>query len=1063
MIQQFLNEVAEIQRTGVAREHSYRPALQKLFNVLSDEVHAINEPARVEVGAPDFVFLRGEIPIGHCEAKDLNVDLKVMKGYAKDQRKRYTEGFPNLIYTNCLDWRFYRDGKIIAEITIADYLMGIQPRPERFDVLAQMLRDFIAQRPQTITSSKRLAERMAGKAILIKDVLARSLAQDKDNETELTAQYQAFKQHLIHDISLEDFADIYAETIAYGMFAARLHDDTLQDFSRQEALELLPQSNPFLRNLFGYIAGPNLDYRISWIIDDLAKVFQATDVAAIMERFGNTTQRNDPFLHFYEDFLAAYNPKKRDARGVWYTPEPVVDFIVRAVDDVLKTEFAIPDGLADNRKVTIDWDTGQTDNKGKVLKTTKEVHKVQVLDPAVGTGTFLAQAIKHIAPRIQAQAGGMWAGYVEQDLIPRLHGFELLMASYAMCHMKLEMILREYGYTPTANPPRVSVYLTNSLEKGEAAYQRFDFAGWFTAEAKAANTVKLDVPIMCVIGNPPYSGISQNNNAWIEGLIAPYKMEPGGVKKLDERKHWLNDDYVKFIAMSESLIEKNGEGVLGFISNHGYISNPTFRGMRWHLLKTFDKIYVLDLHGNSNKRERGPDGSADSNVFDIKQGVAIVICIKTNKTIKADKRRKGDDIPLAEVYHGELWGKRPDKYSALWNTNYDDYKNRIVPSAPYFMFYPINDALLVEYDNGFAIDDFFPKNQKGIITARDDFAVAIVKSELKERLRLFVDPSRSDAETREHFFGHKKADKYPKGDSRGWKLPKARVALRANFSDELLAKITYRPFDTRWVAYTEDIIDWPRADFMRHFGRIGNFGISFNRGIEEDRPFCDVFVFQEMIQHHSLSNKEANNIAPLYLYPAEDELDQTRRVNFDDKLYAALRKKAKHPKRGEADEVAVFDYIYGVLHCPAYRETYAEFLKIDFPRIPWPATPDVFWDVSDKGGQMRRLHLMEPDAIGETPFAFMGEGDNTVSKPDCRDGKVWINGSQFFDAVPPESWRFCIGGYEPAQRWLKDRKGQTLNFDDVKHYQRILKILSETDRIMKTIDMPLTEAADAPV
>ena len=662
MIQQFLNEVAAIHKTDVAREHAYRPALQKLFNGLSEDVRAVNEPARVEVGAPDFVFLRGDIPIGHCEAKDLDAGLKVMKGYAKDQKKRYTEGFQNLIYTNCLDWRFYREGELIAEVTIADYLMGVQPRPECFNALEEMLRDFIDQRPQTITSSKRLAERMAGKAILIKDVLARSLLQDKDKETELSGQYQAFKQHLIHDISLEDFADIYAETIAYGMFAARLHDETLESFSRQEALELLPKSNPFLRNLFGYIAGPNLDFRISWIIDDLAKVFQATNVRKIMERFNQQNARNDPFLHFYENFLAAYNPKKREVRGVWYTPEPVVDFIVRAVDDVLKTEFGITEGLADNRKITIDWDTGQRGlNKDGTLsksmetvKENREVHKVQILDPAAGTGTFLAQAIKLIAPRIQGTAPGMWAGYVEKDLIPRVHGFELLMASYAMCHMKLEMVLREYGYKPTANPPRVSVYLTNSLEEGEAANQTLPFAQWLSNEVREANTVKRDMPIMCVIGNPPYRGESTNKG---DSLMEAYKKEPGGFEKLKERNpKWINDDYVKFIRMSESLIEKNGEGVLGFITNHGYLDNPTFRGMRWHLLKTFDKIYVLDLHGNAKKKEVSPDGSPDKNVFDIQQGVAVMIGVKTKPTVQGDRRKKGEDIPLAKVFHADRWG-----------------------------------------------------------------------------------------------------------------------------------------------------------------------------------------------------------------------------------------------------------------------------------------------------------------------------------------------------------------------------------------------------------------------
>ena len=306
-----------------------------------------------------------------------------------------------------------------------------------------------------------------------------------------------------------------------------------------------------------------------------------------MANFGKLTGQQDPFLHFYETFLGAYNPAKRKARGVWYTPEPVVNFIVRAVDEVLQTEFGLPEGLADHSKVTIDWDTGQTDNKGKAVTIKKEVHKVQILDPATGTGTFLAEVIKQIAPKVQGVAPGMWSSYIENDLIPRLHGFELLMASYAMCHMKLDMILTEMGYKP-AKTPRLSVYLTNSLEEGEPATQNLLFSQWLSREAKGANTIKRDMPIMCVIGNPPYSGISHNMGDWITGLIDDYKYVDG--KHFGERKHWLHDDYVKFIRLSESLIEKNGEGILGFITNHGYLDNPTFRGMRWHLLNTLTRF-----------------------------------------------------------------------------------------------------------------------------------------------------------------------------------------------------------------------------------------------------------------------------------------------------------------------------------------------------------------------------------------------------------------------------------------------------------------------------------------
>jgi hypothetical protein len=387
-VSDFISRVKAIHATGNATEHSYRSAFEQLFADLA--VTALNEPKRVKCGAPDFIVSQGEIVIGHVEAKDLHIPIRGMKDSNKEQQERYRAALPNLIYSNGLDWDFYRDGTLLASVTIADLAMGVVGSPDQYPVLENLLRDFIAQRPQTITSPKELAERMAGKANLIKDVLHNTLREDADFQSEIAVQYQAFKENLIHDITPEDFADIYAETIAYGMFAARLHDTTLETFSRQEALELLPKSNPFLRSLFGYVAGHDLDDRIVWIIDDLARVFQACNVAAIMEGFGKLTGQNDPFLHFYETFLAAYNPAKRKARGVWYTPEPVVNFIVRAVDEVLQTEFGLPDGLADTSKVTIDWDTGQTDKKGKPLVGSKQVHRVQILDPATGTGTFLA-------------------------------------------------------------------------------------------------------------------------------------------------------------------------------------------------------------------------------------------------------------------------------------------------------------------------------------------------------------------------------------------------------------------------------------------------------------------------------------------------------------------------------------------------------------------------------------------------------------------------------------------------------------------------------------------------
>lgn len=1029
LISDFVSRVQAIQKTGAATEHSYRSAFEGLFASLG--ATALNEPKRVKCGAPDFIVSQGEIVIGHVEAKDLHISIRGMKDSNKAQQERYKAALPNLIYTNGLDWDFYRDGDLTASVTIADFVMGVIPKPKQYATLENLLRDFIAQKPQTITSPRELAERMAGKANLIKDVLRKTLADDKAFQSELSSQYQAFKENLIHDITPEDFADIYAETIAYGMFAARLHDSTQDTFSRQEALELLPKSNPFLRSLFSYVAGYDLDERIAWIIDDLARVFQACDMAKIMEGFGKLTGQDDPFLHFYETFLAAYNPAKRKARGVWYTPEPVVNFIVRAVDEVLQTEFGLADGLADTSKVTIDWDTGQTDKKGKAITIKKEVHRVQILDPATGTGTFLAEVIKQIAPRIQGVAPGMWSQYIEQDLIPRLHGFELLMASYAMCHMKIDMILTEMGYKPTGNPPRLSVYLTNSLEEGEPANQTLPFTQWLSREAKGANTIKRDMPIMCVIGNPPYSVSSSNKGSWISSLLADYK------SGLNERKINLDDDYIKFIRLAHALVEKNGQGIVGFITNNSFLDGITHRRMREKILEDFCCVYVVDLHGSVKRKEVAPDGGLDNNVFDIQQGVSIIILVK-RKLIKGG---------LASVKHVDLWGRRSAKYEYLSSNSLHTCAQDVNPIKPYYFFKPKNWAAQSEYEVGFPITDFFTDRNSGIQTKRDVLNVAFSGADISKR----IDDLR---ETDSEDFRKKYA--LPE-DGRDWSVDMARADVLSN--PPLVVEYNYRPLDNRFTAYTgnsKGIQAYPRSKTSNHILRGDNISLCTCRQLSINcfaHAFCTNLITD--LNSVSINSKEQTYFFPLYLYPDNQDLDKTRRVNFDPKLYKRLQKLAAHPEHGTPDELQVFNYIYGVLHCPAYRDTYAEFLKIDFPRIPWPANPDEFWDVSAKGAELRKLHLMDPATIGPTPYPFTGDGDNVVDKPRFEDGRVWINANQYFDSAPEVSWGFFIGGYQPAQKWLKDRKGRALNFDDVKHYQRILKILAETHRIMRTISMTL--------
>ena len=636
-LQAYIDNINKKFRLGISSEHTFRGNLETLIQDLFPNVLATNEPKREKCGKPDYVLtnLKGEI-LGYIEAKD--IDEKDIEGrkFNKEQFDRYKKGLNNLIFTDYLDFHFYRDGEFVTKIAIGQLQNGvIEPLHGNFDEFTELLKKFCTNKTkQAIRSSKQLSAMMAGKARLLSNVIEKALTIDINQEINSTLkdQMEAFKEILIHDISAEDFADIYAQTITYGMFAARLHDPTLPTFSRQEAAELIPKSNPFLRKLFGYIAGPDLDDRLLWIVDDLVDIFLACDVAELLKDYGKTTGMEDPIIHFYENFLSEYDPALRKARGVWYTPQPVVSFIVRAVDEILKTEFNLPQGLADTSKTTVKVQSQNYDKKTKkYLETTEEVHRVQILDPATGTGTFLAETIKHIHKKFTGQKG-LWSNYVENHLLPRLNGFELLMASYAMAHLQLDLLLTEMGYKPS--PPtlrggvsnqRLRVYLTNSLEEHHPDTSTL-FANWLSSEANEANHIKRDTPVMVVMGNPPYSVSSSNKSEWIEKLTADYK------KDLNERNiQPLSDDYIKFIRFGQHFIDKTGEGILAYISNNSFIDGIIHRKMREELMKSFDKIYILDLHGNAKKKETAPDGSPDQNVFDIMQGVSINIFVKKRK------------------------------------------------------------------------------------------------------------------------------------------------------------------------------------------------------------------------------------------------------------------------------------------------------------------------------------------------------------------------------------------------------------------------------------------------
>src|SRR5690554_6199541 len=880
---------------------------------------------------------------------------------------------------------------------------------------------------------------MAGKARLLSDVIGNALISDEENHqnSTLREQKQAFKEILIHDITPRGFADVYAQTIAYGMFAARLHDSTLKTFSRQEAAELIPKSNPFLRKLFGYIAGPDIDDRIKWIVENLAEIFLACNVEEILKNYGKTTKMEDPIIHFYETFLAEYDPKLRKARGVWYTPAPVVNFIVRAVDDILKTEFDLPQGLADTSKTKI-----KVDVQGK--KVEQEVHKVQILDPATGTGTFLAEVVKHIHKKFQGQQG-IWSNYVETHLLPRLNGFELLMASYAMAHLKLDLLLTETGFKPTSNQ-RFRVYLTNSLEEHHQDTGTL-FANWLSTEANEANHIKRDTPVMCVIGNPPYSGESANKGEWIMSLMDDYKKEPGGKEKLKERNpKWINDDYVKFLRYGQHFIEKNGSGVLAFINPHGFLDNPTFRGMRWNLLKTYDKIYTIDLHGNSKKKETAPDGSADTNVFDIQQGVSINVFVKTGK-------KKANE--LGKILHYDLYGKRDFKYDFLSENSIRTIDFNELPNvAPMYFMVQKDFEAQKTYDEGFSITELFSLNNVGVVTSRDSFVIDESKSVLSNRITDFFILEKDLLKS-----------KYGVRENKSWKIDDVKKQASA-FEPIDIQKISYRPFDNRFLYYNDNFVERSRTEVMQHFTLGKNIGLTLCKQFKTGDNYVHAFIANKAIESSYVSNRtsEITSTFPLYLYPdtsGQQTIEQSneRKPNLKAEIVNQIAEQLGLTFTNEKETtentfalIDILDYIYAVLHSPTYREKYKEFLKIDFPRVPYPKDQDTFWQLVKLGGEIRQIHLLESSTVEQYITQYLMDGDNIVDKPKYKDGKVNINDTQYFDNVPLIAWEFYIGGYQPAQKWLKDRRGRTLEFDDILHYQKIIVALSETDRLMKEID-----------
>ncbi|MDJ0507353.1 MAG: N-6 DNA methylase [Nostocales cyanobacterium LE14-WE12] len=1048
-LQVYFQEVTQVYQGQNATEHSYRPALKKLMESLDSGIQAINEPKRIACGAPDFLVKNGVLDVGYMEAKDISVSLKKVEKTA--QMGRYFQALGNLILTDYLEFRWYVQGELTltAALGTIDKNKKIKLDKEGIQEVDQLLQQFLLAKVPQITTPKDLAKRMASLAQLMRDAIKTAL-NDVDKGGTLREQLESFQRVLIKDLTVEQFADMYAQTICYGLFAARCNTDNPQTFSRETAAFKLPKTNPFLRSIFGQIAGPDLDDRISWAVDNLARILQQTEMAEILKDFGKRTRREDPVVHFYETFLAEYDPKMRESRGVYYTPEPVVNYIVKSVDYILKHKFNISKGLADSKKIKVPNPKGEG---------TIETHQVLILDPAVGTGTFIHNVIDFIYDKFKNQKG-MWSSYVSQHLLPRLFGFELLMAPYTVAHIKLVLQLQELGYDFSSDE-RLRIYLTNTLQEAFQIPPADGFMNRIRDEAEAAKDIKQDVPVMVILGNPPYSYESINTDPWIVGLVRDYYQVDG--KPLGERNpKGLLDDYVKFIRFAQHRVSETGYGIVALITNHGYLDNPTFRGMRQNLMQTFDEIYVLDLHGNSKKKEVCPDGSQDKNVFDIQQGVAISIFIKYEHSQQK----------LATVYHADLWGMREvyenkelvgGKYHWLAENDISSTEWRILkPEFEFYLFQPQNINLKSEYENFTKITDILLVNSLGVATARDNLTIQFNQDEIWETINKFIDLLPEDARS---YFDLGK-------DVRDWSINLAQKDIK-NFglSKSQIFPIMYRPFDQRFTYYTGNSRGFhcmPRSEVMNHIIKGKNLALATLR-----RPRNEIvdnfFVSDQITDKCIISSLDNASIFPLYLYPTNTPtlFDSTptnapgeRKPNlspefitqFSQKLDLEFISDGKGDKTKTFGPEDIFNYIYAIFHAPIYRQRYAEFLKIDFPRVPLTANAALFWELVIKGDKLVKYHLMKETGTEISTYPIPGSDMVEQIKYHENHQQIWINAEQYFDQVPQQIWNFYIGGYQVCQKWLKDRKGRQLNFDDISHYQNIISIISETIKIMENID-----------
>ena len=1066
----FNNYIQDLQENSQrGGERSHYPSLKRLIEDLMIGINARIEEKGNQAGIPDLTIRKNDRILGYIEAKDIHIDLGKIQKTA--QIKRYLESNigDNLILTNYLEFWWYVDGECEKTAKLADLEEGKIILINNLQPIRELLQLFLNQKAKDINNYYDLAKEMAAYTKTIRNAIQSSLEIETTTE-ELNQLKSTFKKLLLLDIDNDKFADMYAQTIAYGLFTAKIghaQNSGQFAFNRTTASIYISDRIPFLKGLFDLVLGTDSVSKIHKSIENLIDLFNTIDMTNILENFGQETRTEDPVIHFYETFLAAYESSLRKSRGVYYTPEPVVNFIVRSVDNILDKVFDLEYGLG-NRKVTI-------------------------LDPATGTGTFLYAVIKQIRDNVAKFDIRQWNNFLRgARLLNRLFGFELLMTPYTIAHLKLGLLLGDLGYKFVPEE-RLKVYLTNALEAG---IKEGDLIPGITQiiaeESSQAGKVKTEIPVMVVLGNPPYSVSSQNaskrkrvlnqderyladveytGSAWnrisktgkagktitelthIGELLELYK----GRVRLEKEKNIqpLDDDYIKFIRFAQYQIQKTpkGYGIIGFITNHSYLNGLIHRGMREELLKYFDTLYIMDLHGNSLLKETTPEGNVDQNVFDIQQGVAILIAVreKSEPDYFSTAYKSRDGVKeMAKVLYYDVWGRREDKYKFLESASLDNINwIEVKPTEPNYFFAPKNLDYEDEYNKELSINDIFPVYAAGVKTRRDNVCVDYDRETLLNR---FCDISiNTNLEELK--------EKYNIKDTEYWNLEKAKLDIKQDEIESKLLLYAYRPFDNRWVYYNHKIIERgdSRKELMGHLLKGNNIALLSCRQ-QVEPGFYHIFCSEILTEHCtvSLKSREATYVFPLYTYP-NTENDQTnlfieRTPNLSPTFLKTIKEKLGKIPTPEK----IFYYAYAIFHSPTYRTRYAEFLKIDFPRLPLTSNQKLFHELAIKGEELVNLHLMKSDKLNNLITTYQTIGNNQVTEVTYNSElqRVYINKQSYFTDIPPHIWEFKIGGYQVLDKWLKDRKNanRKLSVEEINHYQKIVIALTDTLRLMQEID-----------